>query len=40
MLAGVQGLGLVPFGDLAHRMTNVLGVLADDGRMARVVFKL
>lgn len=31
MLAGVQGLGLVPFGDLAHRMTNVLGVEIPEG---------
>jgi (S)-ureidoglycine-glyoxylate aminotransferase len=31
MLAGVQALGLRPFGDLAHRMTNVLGVLIPDG---------
>jgi (S)-ureidoglycine-glyoxylate aminotransferase len=26
MLAGVQGLGLVPFGDLTHKMHNVVGV--------------
>jgi (S)-ureidoglycine-glyoxylate aminotransferase len=31
MLAGVQGLGLVPFGDLDHRMTNVLGVEIPEG---------
>lgn len=31
MLAGVQGLGLAPFGDLAHRMTNVVGVRIPDG---------
>lgn len=31
MLAGVQGLGLVPFGDLDHRMTNVVGVEIPDG---------
>ena len=31
MLAGVLGLGLVPFGDLAHRMTNVLGVEIPEG---------
>jgi (S)-ureidoglycine-glyoxylate aminotransferase len=31
MLAGVQALGLRPFGDLAHRMTNVLGVHIPDG---------
>jgi (S)-ureidoglycine-glyoxylate aminotransferase len=31
MLAGVQALGLQPFGDLGHRMTNVLGVLIPDG---------
>jgi (S)-ureidoglycine-glyoxylate aminotransferase len=26
MLAGVQGLGLRPFGDLTHKMSNVVGV--------------
>lgn len=31
MLAGMQGLGLAPFGDLAHRMTNVVGVRIPDG---------
>lgn len=31
MLAGVQGLGLAPFGDLAHRMTNIVGVHIPDG---------
>lgn len=31
MLAGLQGLGLAPFGDLAHRMTNVVGVHIPDG---------
>ena len=31
MLAGVQGLGLTPFGDLAHRMTNVVGVEIPQG---------
>jgi (S)-ureidoglycine---glyoxylate transaminase len=31
MLAGVQGLGLVPFGDLTHRMTNVIGVEIPEG---------
>jgi (S)-ureidoglycine---glyoxylate transaminase len=31
MLAGIQGLGLRPFGDLAHRMTNVVGVRIPDG---------
>jgi (S)-ureidoglycine---glyoxylate transaminase len=31
MLAGVQALGLRAFGDLTHRMTNVLGVLIPDG---------
>jgi len=31
MLAGVQGLGLAPFGDLAHRMHNVVGVEIPDG---------
>ena len=31
MLAGVQGLGLEPFGDLAHRMTNVVGVRIPEG---------
>ncbi|WP_375401338.1 pyridoxal-phosphate-dependent aminotransferase family protein [uncultured Amnibacterium sp.] len=38
MLAGLQGLGLTPFGDLAHRMTNIVaveipeGVVGDDVR--------
>jgi (S)-ureidoglycine-glyoxylate aminotransferase len=31
MLAGVQGLGLRPFGDLAHKMNNVVGVEIPDG---------
>jgi (S)-ureidoglycine-glyoxylate aminotransferase len=31
MLAGVQGLGLAPFGDLGHRMTNVVGVEIPEG---------
>ncbi len=31
MLAGAVGLGLTPFGDLAHKMTNVLGVEIPDG---------
>jgi (S)-ureidoglycine-glyoxylate aminotransferase len=31
MLAGVQGLGLATFGDLSHKMNNVLGVLIPDG---------
>jgi len=31
MLAGVRGLGLVPFGDVAHKMTNVVGVGIPDG---------
>lgn len=31
MLAGLQGLGLAPFGDLAHRMTNVVGVHIPEG---------
>ncbi|MDQ1530377.1 MAG: (S)-ureidoglycine---glyoxylate transaminase [Microbacteriaceae bacterium] len=31
MLAGVQGLGLTPFGDLDHRMTNIVGVEIPDG---------
>jgi (S)-ureidoglycine---glyoxylate transaminase len=31
MLAGVQGLGLVPFGDLAHRMTNIVAVEIPEG---------
>ena len=26
MLAGVQGLGLQPYGDLAHKMTNIVAV--------------
>lgn len=31
MLAGVQGLNLTPFGDLQHKMTNVVGVFIPDG---------
>lgn len=31
MLAGVQGLNLKPFGDLQHKMTNVVGVYIPDG---------
>ena len=31
MLAGLQGLGLVPFGDLDHKMTNVVGVEIPEG---------
>jgi (S)-ureidoglycine---glyoxylate transaminase len=31
MLAGVQGLGLAVFGDLAHKMTNVVAVAIPDG---------
>jgi len=31
MLEGLQGLGLVPFGDLAHKMTNVVAVEIPDG---------
>jgi (S)-ureidoglycine-glyoxylate aminotransferase len=31
MLAGVQGLGLATFGDLAHRMNNVVAVEIPDG---------
>jgi len=31
MLAGVQGLGLAAYGDLAHRMNNVTGVIIPDG---------
>ncbi len=31
MLAGVAGLGLEPFGDLAHKMHNVVGVEIPDG---------
>lgn len=31
MLAGVQGLGLAVFGDLAHKMTNVVGVEIPEG---------
>ncbi|WJL94089.1 alanine--glyoxylate aminotransferase family protein [Microbacterium sp. ET2] len=31
MLAGVQGLGLVVFGDVAHKMTNVVAVEIPDG---------
>lgn len=31
MLAGVQGLGLVPFGDLDHKMHNVVGIHIPDG---------
>jgi (S)-ureidoglycine-glyoxylate aminotransferase len=31
MLEGVRGLGLSPFGDLEHRMSNVVGVEIPDG---------
>jgi (S)-ureidoglycine-glyoxylate aminotransferase len=31
MLAGVQGLGLVAYGDLAHKMNNVVGVIIPEG---------
>ena len=31
MLAGVQGLGLTPFGDLDHKMTNVVAVEIPEG---------
>ncbi|MDN4471823.1 pyridoxal-phosphate-dependent aminotransferase family protein [Demequina zhanjiangensis] len=31
MLAGVQGLGLEVFGDLEHKMTNIVGVVIPDG---------
>ena len=31
MVAGVQGLGLQVYGDLAHRMNNVTGVVIPDG---------
>lgn len=31
MLEGVRGLGLVPFGDLSHRMHNVVGVEIPEG---------
>jgi (S)-ureidoglycine-glyoxylate aminotransferase len=31
MLAGVRGLGLVVFGDVAHRMTNVVAVEIPEG---------
>ena len=31
MLAGVQGLGLEVFGDVAHKMTNVVAVDIPDG---------
>lgn len=31
MLAGVQGLGLTVFGDLAHKMTNVVAVEIPEG---------
>jgi (S)-ureidoglycine-glyoxylate aminotransferase len=31
MLAGVQGLGLETFGDLAHKMNNVVAVVIPDG---------
>jgi (S)-ureidoglycine-glyoxylate aminotransferase len=31
MLAGIQGLGLVPYGDLAHKMANVVGVYIPGG---------
>ncbi|GEA11362.1 alanine--glyoxylate aminotransferase family protein [Alteromonas sp. KUL49] len=31
MLAGVQAMGLTPFGDLANKMNNVVGVVIPDG---------
>lgn len=31
MLAGLRGLDLAPFGDLAHKMTNVVGVQIPEG---------
>jgi (S)-ureidoglycine-glyoxylate aminotransferase len=31
MLAGVKGLNLKPFGDLRHKMTNVVGVYIPEG---------
>ncbi|WP_312985833.1 alanine--glyoxylate aminotransferase family protein [Atlantibacter sp.] len=31
MLAGIQGMGLETFGDLRHKMNNVLGVVIPDG---------
>jgi (S)-ureidoglycine-glyoxylate aminotransferase len=31
MLAGVEALGVAPFGDLAHKMSNVVGVEIPDG---------
>ncbi|PLR32230.1 aminotransferase [Chimaeribacter coloradensis] len=31
LLAGIQGMGLEVFGDQAHRMNNVLGVMIPDG---------
>ncbi|HEY0207930.1 alanine--glyoxylate aminotransferase family protein [Acerihabitans sp.] len=31
MLAGIQGLGLGVFGDISHKMNNVLGVMIPDG---------
>lgn len=31
MLAGVQGLNLKPFGDISHKMTNVVGVYIPEG---------
>ena len=31
MLAGVQGLGLAVFGDLVHKMNNVVAVMIPDG---------
>jgi len=31
MLAGIQALGLTPFGDLSHKMNNVVGVVIPDG---------
>ncbi len=31
MLAGIEGLGLIPFGDIEHKMANVVGVHIPDG---------
>ena len=31
MLAGIQGMNLKPFGDLKHKMNNVVGVYIPDG---------
>lgn len=31
MLAGIQGLGLLVYGDIAHKMNNVVGVVIPDG---------